>query len=88
MSTIRKKDIEYGKKNLLSEDEFNPEYGKERITILIDQQVVDAFRTRAKKEGAKYQTLIREALKEYIFGNDFEERLRKIEDKVFKRKRA
>lgn len=65
MNTIHKhkKDIEYGREDLLAENEFDPKYGKERITILVDQQVVDAFREKAQKEGPKYQTLIRETLR-------------------------
>ncbi len=87
MSSTRKKDVKYGKKNLLSVDEFDPKYGKERISIMLDIQVVDAFRDKAKKEGKKYQTLIRDALREYAFGSDedIEKRLARIEAAVFKR---
>ena len=62
MNTTRKKDVIFGKKDLLLEDEFDPRYGKERITILVDQQVVDAYREKAKKEGTKYQTLMSDHL--------------------------
>ncbi len=87
MNSIRKKDVKYGKKDLLSEDEFDPKYGKERISIMLDIQVVDAFRDKAKKEGKKYQTLIRDTLREYAFGSneDIEKRLERIEAAVFKR---
>ena len=67
VNTVHKKDIKYGKENLLAENEFDPKYGKERITILVDQQVIDAFREKAQKEGSKYQTLMGEALRECIF---------------------
>ena len=36
--------------------------GKTRITIYLDDDVLDAFRRRAEKEGRGYQTLINEAL--------------------------
>lgn len=36
--------------------------GKTRITIYIDDEVLEAFRRRAEKEGKGYQTLINEAL--------------------------
>ncbi len=83
MSTSHKKDIEYGTEDLLAEDEFDPKYGKERITILVDQQVVDAFREKAERQGGKYQTLMREALRMVIFGSKVEERLQRLEAKVF-----
>ncbi len=36
--------------------------GKTRITIYIDDAILEAFRLRAEKEGKGYQTLINEAL--------------------------
>jgi uncharacterized protein (DUF4415 family) len=36
--------------------------GKTRITIYIDDAILEAFRRRAEKEGKGYQTLINEAL--------------------------
>ncbi len=37
--------------------------GKSRITIFLDNEVIDAFRQRAEAEGKGYQTLINEALR-------------------------
>lgn len=88
MKSTRKADIKFGKKDLLAEDEFNPKYGKERITILLDQQVVDAFRKKAKAEGKKYQALMRDSLKASVFTDDksdLEKRLEKIESIVLKK---
>ena len=89
MNTTRKnkKDIKLGEKNVLANDEFNPKYGKERITILLDQQVVDAFRKMANADKG-YQTLIREALREYIFHfkkSDVVMRINRLEEVVFKK---
>lgn len=36
--------------------------GKTRITIYLDDAILDAFRLRAEQEGKGYQTLINEAL--------------------------
>ncbi len=86
MKSTRKKDIQFGDVDLLEVDEFDSKYGKERITIFVDQQVVDAFRRIAKSKGSKYQTLMREALREAIFGrseSEIENRLKKIEKAVF-----
>ena len=37
--------------------------GKTRITIMLDNDVLDAFRTRAEGEGRGYQTAINEVLR-------------------------
>ena len=46
--------------------------GKVRITILLDQDVVDSFRKRAKDTGHGYQAAINQALREYLAGDDVE----------------
>lgn len=40
--------------------------GKTRITIMLDNDVLDSFRTRAEAEGRGYQTAINEALRNAI----------------------
>jgi len=40
--------------------------GKTRITIYIDDVVLDEFRARAEEAGTGYQTMINDALKEYL----------------------
>lgn len=40
--------------------------GKTRITIYIDNPVLEAFRGRADAAGRGYQTMINEALREYL----------------------
>jgi uncharacterized protein (DUF4415 family) len=37
--------------------------GKTRITIMLDDDVIEAFRKRAEAAGRGYQTMINEALK-------------------------
>ena len=39
---------------------------KKRITIYIDEAVLDAYRMRAEETGAGYQTMINDTLKEHI----------------------
>ena len=43
-----------------------PQQGKTRITIYLDDHVIAAFRDRADAEGRGYQTMINEALREYL----------------------
>jgi uncharacterized protein (DUF4415 family) len=40
--------------------------GKTRITIFLDDDVLEAFRQRAASEGKGYQTLINDALRQVI----------------------
>jgi uncharacterized DUF497 family protein len=40
--------------------------GKTRITIHLDNEVIEAFRARAEESRRGYQTLINEALREYL----------------------
>jgi len=43
-----------------------PQRGKTRITIYIDNDVLEEFRTRAESEGRGYQTMINQTLREYL----------------------
>jgi uncharacterized protein (DUF4415 family) len=43
-----------------------PQKGKTRITIYIDDDVLEEFRDRADALGRGYQTMINEALREYL----------------------
>ena len=58
------------------------EPGKVKITIQLDEDIVDHFGRAADKHGGKvgYQTLINAALREYVEGRapKFEEALRRI----------
>ena len=43
-----------------------PTKGKTRITMYLDTDILNDFRTRADKAGYGYQTMINEALREYL----------------------
>jgi metal-responsive CopG/Arc/MetJ family transcriptional regulator len=47
-----------------------PTKGKTRITIYIDDTVLDEFRSRAEKGGSGYQTMMNDALKAYLAETD------------------
>ena len=55
-----------------------PHQGKTRITILLEGDVVAAFRTRAKDTGRGYQTAINQALREYLAQDELEVTLRRV----------
>ena len=43
-----------------------PSTGKTRITIMLDDDVIEAFRAKAEASGRGYQTLINDALRNAI----------------------
>lgn len=43
-----------------------PQTGKTRITIYIDDDVLESFRERGESAGKGYQTIMNEALREYL----------------------
>jgi uncharacterized protein (DUF4415 family) len=76
MRTIRtkksktKKPLAYGNVDVPAEA-FLPKNVKERITMMVDQDVLQAFKAAAAKRGnIGYQTLINEKLRESLPGLD------------------
>jgi uncharacterized protein (DUF4415 family) len=57
-----------------------PQTGKTRITIYLDDAVLEGFRNRVDAAGKGYQTMINDALREYISkdSENLEETLRKV----------
>jgi uncharacterized protein (DUF4415 family) len=59
-----------------------PSQGKTRITMYLDNEILDRFREQAEAAGIGYQTLINQVLKEYIEGDSetplTEDELRRI----------
>jgi len=55
-----------------------PEPGKTRITIRLDNEILDHFRKQVHQMGGgNYQTLINDALREYIRGGGIEAAVRR-----------
>jgi len=57
-----------------------PQTGKIRITMYLDDAILEEFRTRADGAGKGYQTLINDALRDYLSkdSGNLEETLRKV----------
>jgi uncharacterized protein (DUF4415 family) len=74
-------DFSKGKRGQVRAPEPEPE-GKTRITIRLDEDIVERFLRMAEQSGGLtgYQTLINSALREYLDGKapKFEETLRRI----------
>lgn len=47
-----------------------PAKGKTRITIYIDDTVLNEFRARAERSGTGYQTMMNEVLKDFLEKNE------------------
>lgn len=47
-----------------------PSPGKTRITIMLDDDVIEAFRKKAETAGRGYQTLINETLRSALAGDE------------------
>ena len=85
LETMQDKDIDLSDIPEITEDQFKKAElrfggkptpkGKVRVNILLDAKIVAYFKAQA--EGRGYQTLINEALKENIFHQDLEHKLRK-----------
>lgn len=74
--------IKLSKRNAIPPDEFEAKYAKEKISIWIDEDVLDEFRKIAKDNNKKYQTLINEVLRNYVLApknKNIEKILAKIE---------
>jgi uncharacterized protein (DUF4415 family) len=57
----------------------SPPGNKVRITIRLDRDVVDWFRSKVEEEGGgNYQTMLNDALRSYIERESLEETLRRI----------
>jgi uncharacterized protein (DUF4415 family) len=44
-----------------------PSPGKTRITIMLDDDVIEFFRAKAEAQGSGYQTMINSALRDVLF---------------------
>jgi len=49
---------------------FSAAKGKTRITIFVDDVILDEFRARAETAGGGYQTMVNNALKAYLADTD------------------
>ena len=78
MKSIKKKKVNYGKEDVLGEDEFNPKHAKFRMTMYIDLDVLDEIRKRAAARGLPYQTYINQMLRDTTLGSADEEKIRSI----------
>jgi len=72
---------EYNFKNAKQGSISKPLHGKTRITIRIDTDILNWFRNEVhKKGGGNYQTLLNEALREFVnySEGDLEKTVRKV----------
>lgn len=61
-----KRDIQYGKKDILDKDAFDPKKVKVRITTFVDEDVLIMLKDYAKKRDSKYQTVLNSLLRAFF----------------------
>ena len=73
---MSKKKFKTGDVNI-PKDEFDPSKAKVRISLFVDADVLSEFKKAAKATPhGEYQTLMREKLREVMFGRHIDEDLR------------
>lgn len=78
MKTKKRRSKKVGK--YLTEDDLLPENIKFRVNMFMDMDIVEHFRLQAKRRGLGYQTLINQALRDYISGfRSLERRVEELE---------
>jgi len=90
-----KPDIVYGNVSV-PDEEFENKNVKIRINMMVDLDVVRAFKAKAQRIGSKYQTLINQKLREVVEADetsekDLAKRVEQLEKHVYrggKKKRA
>ncbi|MCM2282020.1 MAG: BrnA antitoxin family protein [Bdellovibrionaceae bacterium] len=70
--------IEYGRRDLLNANDIEPRNVKERITCMIDEDVVNWLRGEADEMGIGYQTLLNMKLREAMTSVDQDEKIRQV----------
>jgi len=67
----------------LSNEDVKPENIKIRVNMFMDLDVVEHFRKLSKEKGLGYQTLVNQALREYVSGlKSLERRVEELEKKL------
>jgi len=61
-----KRDMQYGTKNILDDDDFDPKRVKVRITTFVDEDVLLMLKAYAKKRGGKYQSVLNALLRAFF----------------------
>lgn len=80
MSTTKKKNIRYGNVEI-GPEEFHPKNVKVRISIMIDEDILLAFKAAADDRSIGYQTLMNQKLRDCMgdIGRSIEDRLSALE---------
>lgn len=76
---MAKNKVKYGKKDSLSVGEFDPKKSKVKISLLLDGDLLEAYKIAAiSTSHGEYQTLMKEKLREAIFGKQIDASLKEM----------
>lgn len=74
---MAKNRLKLGSKDVLPAGEFDPKKSKVKISLLLDGDLLEAYRAAAKNtQHGEYQTLMKEKLREAVFGRRVDPALR------------
>ena len=74
---MAKSKIKFGSKDVLTLSEFDPKKSKVKISLLLEGDLLEAYREAAKATShGEYQTLMKEKLHEALFGKRIDPILR------------
>lgn len=62
----------------LPPDEFEPKNVKFRVTMFVPLDVLDEIRKKAKAKDLPYQIYINQILRDVVYGDEEEKRIRKL----------
>ena len=76
---MAKNKVKYGNRDVLPLGPFDPKKSKVKISLLVDGDVLDAYKDAAKSTiHGEYQTLMKEKLRDAVFGKHIDPALREV----------
>ena len=76
---MAKTKIKYGKNDVLPSGAFDPKKSKVKISLLLDGDLLEAYKVAAASTShGEYQTLMKEKLREALFGKQIDATLREV----------
>ena len=85
-SKLKDGEFNYGDVEMTDEEYAEAQNSKVRTTIFLEADLIRTYKKEATKRGIRYQQLMREKLWEGLDDeSDTEERLERLEKKVFKK---
>lgn len=86
-SKLKDGEFSYGDVEFTEDEYKEAQNPKVRTTMFLEEDLIRAYKAEALARGMKYQQLMREKLREALKVSSVEERLQKIEDTLYSKKK-